>query len=163
MRDRMESWSGLSAAQRNQARLNFAITNRLATDKQAQWEAYQALSDEEKRLLASRAAPKVVTAARLSSPWHPRSWRAFLQPQPRPIRCRICPRFLQPPFITRRQPYLPHPRWWKRTLCARPPSLWRPRRWIFHAPRPSRCRRWMRQLKTCTDLALMQQSEHQGR
>ena len=63
LRSRMESWSSLSAAQRNQARLNFAITNNLATDKQAQWEAYQALSDEEKRMLAARAAPKVVTVA----------------------------------------------------------------------------------------------------
>lgn len=63
LHDRMEAWSGLSAAQRNQARLNFAITNKLATDKQAQWEAYQALSDEEKRLLAARATPKVVSAA----------------------------------------------------------------------------------------------------
>jgi hypothetical protein len=58
LHDRMEAWSGLSAAQRNQARLNFAITNKLATDKQAQWEAYQALSDEEKRLLAARATPR---------------------------------------------------------------------------------------------------------
>ena len=63
LRSRMDSWSSLSAAQRNQARLNFAISNRLATDKQAQWEAYQALSDEEKRLLAARATPKVITAA----------------------------------------------------------------------------------------------------
>ena len=63
LRSRMDSWSNLSAAQRNQARLNFAISNRLATDKQAQWEAYQALSDEEKHLLAARAAPKVITAA----------------------------------------------------------------------------------------------------
>ena len=62
-RDRLQSWSSLSAVQRNQARLNFAITNKIATDKQAQWEAYQALSDEEKHLLAARAAPKVVTAA----------------------------------------------------------------------------------------------------
>ena len=60
---RMAEWSNLSAQQRNQARLNFALTNRLATDKQAQWEAYQALSEEEKRLLAARAAPKVITAA----------------------------------------------------------------------------------------------------
>lgn len=68
LHDRMESWTDFSSAQRNQARLNFAITNKLATDKQAQWEAYQALSDEEKRLLASRAAPKVVTAAPAITP-----------------------------------------------------------------------------------------------
>lgn len=72
LRDRMESWSGLSAAQRNQARLNFAITNKLATDKQAQWEAYQALSDEEKQMLAARAAPKVVTAAPAIKPVPPK-------------------------------------------------------------------------------------------
>lgn len=72
LRSRMESWSSLSAAQRNQARLNFAITNKLATDKQAQWEAYQALSDEEKLLLAARAAPKVVTAAPAIKPVPPK-------------------------------------------------------------------------------------------
>lgn len=72
LRSRMESWSSLSGAQRNQARLNFAITNKLATDKQAQWEAYQALSDEEKRLLAARAAPKVVTAAPAIRPVPPK-------------------------------------------------------------------------------------------
>jgi hypothetical protein len=63
LRSRMQAWSNLSAQQRSQARLNFALTNRIATDKQAQWEAYQALSDEEKRLLAARAAPKVTSAA----------------------------------------------------------------------------------------------------
>ena len=72
LRGRMESWSSLSAAQRNQARLNFAITNKLATDKQAQWEAYQALSEEEKSLLAARAAPKVVTAAPAIKPVSPK-------------------------------------------------------------------------------------------
>lgn len=72
LRSRMESWSSLSGAQRNQARLNFAITNKLATDKQAQWEAYQALSDEEKRLLAARATPKVTTAAPAIKPVAPK-------------------------------------------------------------------------------------------
>ena len=65
---RMNDWSNLSAQQRNQARLNFALTKQLATDKQAQWEAYLALSEEEKRLLAARAAPKVVTAAPANKP-----------------------------------------------------------------------------------------------
>ena len=62
--DRITDWASLSAQQRNQARLNYAVTNRLARDdKRAQWEAYQALSDSERRALASRAAPKPTGAA----------------------------------------------------------------------------------------------------
>ncbi|MET1115095.1 MAG: DUF3106 domain-containing protein [Comamonas sp.] len=60
LRDRMVSWASLSAQQRSQARLNYALTNRMAPkDKWAQWEAYQALTEEEKRALAAKA-----TAAR---------------------------------------------------------------------------------------------------
>ncbi|MFT4242654.1 MAG: DUF3106 domain-containing protein [Acidovorax sp.] len=62
--ERMTDWASLSAQQRNQARLNYAVTNRLAPDdKRAQWEAYLALSEEEKRALAARAAPKPKGAA----------------------------------------------------------------------------------------------------
>ena len=62
--DRITDWASLSAQQRNQARLNYAVTNRLARDdKRAQWEAYQALSDSERRALAARAAPKPTGAA----------------------------------------------------------------------------------------------------
>lgn len=57
LRDRMESWASLSAQQRSQARLNYALTNRMAPkDKWAQWEAYQALTEDEKRALAAKAA-----------------------------------------------------------------------------------------------------------
>ena len=71
--DRMTDWASLSAQQRNQARLNYAVTNRLARDdKRAQWEAYQALSDEEKRALAARAAPKPKGAATALHPVSPK-------------------------------------------------------------------------------------------
>ncbi|MFP5445278.1 MAG: DUF3106 domain-containing protein [Betaproteobacteria bacterium] len=71
--DRMTDWASLSAQQRNQARLNYAVTNRLARDdKRAQWEAYQALSDEEKRALAARAAPKPKGAAKALRPVSPK-------------------------------------------------------------------------------------------
>lgn len=71
--DRMTDWTSLSAQQRNQARLNYAVTNRLARDdKRAQWEAYQALSDEEKRALAARAAPKPKGAATALRPVSPK-------------------------------------------------------------------------------------------
>ena len=64
LRDRMESWASLSAQQRSQARLNYALTNRMAPkDKWAQWEAYQALTDEEKRALAAKAAARPAGAA----------------------------------------------------------------------------------------------------
>lgn len=62
--NRITDWANLSAQQRNQARLNYAVTNRLARDdKRAQWEAYQALSDEERSALAARAVPKPTGAA----------------------------------------------------------------------------------------------------
>lgn len=73
MHDRMTEWASLSAQQRNQARLNYADSNRLARDnKLAQWQAYQALSDEEKRRLAARAAPKPQGAATALKPVSPR-------------------------------------------------------------------------------------------
>ena len=57
LHNRMAQWASLSAQQRSQARLNYAVTNRLAPDsKRAQWEAYQALSREEKTRLTEAAA-----------------------------------------------------------------------------------------------------------
>ncbi len=56
LHSRMTEWAGLSAQQRAQARLNFAEVKRLPADeRKAKWEAYQALSEEEKRKLADRA------------------------------------------------------------------------------------------------------------
>ena len=73
LHSRMTEWASLSAQQRNQARLNYADSNRLARDnKLAQWEAYQALSEEEKRQLAARAAPKPLGAATALRPVSPR-------------------------------------------------------------------------------------------
>lgn len=61
---RMADWASLSAQQRNQARLNYAGTSRLAPkDKLERWKAYQALGEEEKRRLAARAAAKPQGAA----------------------------------------------------------------------------------------------------
>lgn len=73
LHNRMTEWASLSAQQRNQARLNFAITNRLAPDdKRTQWDAYQALSDEDKRMLAARAAAKPQGAATALRPVSPK-------------------------------------------------------------------------------------------
>lgn len=69
---RMRDWAALSPAERNQARLNFAQTQNLpAEEKKAQWEAYQALSPEQKKELASGAQAPKTGAARTVTPIAP--------------------------------------------------------------------------------------------
>lgn len=54
LHSRMAEWVSLSQQQREQARLNFAESKRLTpTQKAANWQAYQALSPEEKQKLAA--------------------------------------------------------------------------------------------------------------
>lgn len=73
LHDRMTAWSSLSAQQRSQARLNYAVTHRMALeDKRSQWDAYQALSEEDKRKLAARAASKPQGAAPALRPVSPK-------------------------------------------------------------------------------------------
>lgn len=71
---RITDWASLSTQQRSQARLNYAAaSSRLTSDtKRAQWEAYQALAPEEKKRLASKAAPKPAGAATALRPVSPR-------------------------------------------------------------------------------------------
>jgi hypothetical protein len=76
MQSRMREWVALSPQQRAQARLNFAKTKELskelsAEEKQAKWQAYQSLSDEEKRKLAAKAPPKPAGAAPAAKPVSP--------------------------------------------------------------------------------------------
>lgn len=63
LHSRMTEWAGLSQSQRAQARLNFADTKQVdASQKAANWQAYQALSaDEKKKLMV--AAPQRPTGA----------------------------------------------------------------------------------------------------
>lgn len=64
LHSRMREWALLSQQQRDQARLNFAETKKLAPEEKAtQWQAYQNLSAEEKRKLAAKAPTKPVGAA----------------------------------------------------------------------------------------------------
>ncbi len=73
---RITDWANLSAQQRSQARLNYAAAARLPADsRKAQWEAYQALSTEEKQRLAAvaaLAAPKPAGAATALRPVSPK-------------------------------------------------------------------------------------------
>ncbi len=73
MQGRMKEWVALSPQQRAQARLNFAKTKELAKElsaeeKQAKWQAYQSLSDEEKRKLAAKAPARPAGAAPAAKP-----------------------------------------------------------------------------------------------
>jgi hypothetical protein len=77
MHGRMTEWVSLSADQRTQARLNFAETKKLSPgEKTANWEAYQALSPEEKQKLAAKAASKPVGAAAAVKPVAPQKLAA---------------------------------------------------------------------------------------
>lgn len=76
MQGRMQDWVALTPQQRTQARLNFATTNELSKEltpeeKKAKWQAYQALSEEEKRKLAAKAPAKPVGAAATAKPVAP--------------------------------------------------------------------------------------------
>ncbi|MDB5732632.1 MAG: hypothetical protein JWQ03_2527 [Variovorax sp.] len=64
LHERMTGWMALTPRQRAQARLNFAEVKRLAPDeRKAQWEAYLALSEEERRKLAAKAVARPPSAA----------------------------------------------------------------------------------------------------
>jgi hypothetical protein len=65
----MADWVSLSPQQRNLARLNFnKLQNLPKEDKKAKWEAYQALSTEERRLLSAGSAPLTNSAAPTAKP-----------------------------------------------------------------------------------------------
>jgi len=69
MHSRMAEWVGLTVQERVQARLNFAQTKKLAPEeKRAQWEAYQALTDEERKELATQALVHPMGAATPAKP-----------------------------------------------------------------------------------------------
>lgn len=72
MHSRMTEWAGLSQSQRAQARLNFADTKQVDTrQKAANWQAYQALSADEKKKLGITAPHTPAGAAATAKPVHP--------------------------------------------------------------------------------------------
>ena len=77
LHSRMTEWASLSQQQRTQARLNFAETNKLLPgEKTANWQAYQALSPEDKQKLAATATPKPAGAAAAVKPVAPQKLAA---------------------------------------------------------------------------------------
>jgi hypothetical protein len=66
IQQRMADWSRMTPAERGRARLAFQQSREFsANERQARWQAYQALPDEERQRLAerSRPAPKATAAA----------------------------------------------------------------------------------------------------
>lgn len=72
LHERMEEWASLSVRDRDQARLNFAKSKTLPQSaRAAHWEAYQALSEEERKELISHAPAKPGVAAAALHPVPP--------------------------------------------------------------------------------------------
>ena len=67
LHNRMADWAALSPQQRAQARLSFNQTKALGADqKKSQWEAYQALSQNDRKKLAAQQTTKIQGAATAS-------------------------------------------------------------------------------------------------
>lgn len=102
LHSRMNEWVALSPQQRARARLHFGETKVLAPDdKKAKWEAYQALSPEEKRRLAAGAGGKQPpTTAAAVRPVPPQK----LTSVPRSSRDTKAPRIASGPALAEGQP-----------------------------------------------------------
>jgi hypothetical protein len=69
LHSRMAEWAALSPAKREEARLNFSTTKKIAPPERASnWEAYKALSPQERASLASGASAKSKGAATAVKP-----------------------------------------------------------------------------------------------
>lgn len=80
MHARMADWVALSPRQRTLARLNFNTLQSVPKeDKKAKWEAYQALSAEEKRVLSAGSAMPPKSAAPTAKPLPP--YRQVITPE----------------------------------------------------------------------------------
>jgi len=72
LQSRMAEWAALTPKEREQARLNFAQTKKLPPDaRAANWEAYQSLSEDERRVLLDKAPKKPSGAAIAAKPVAP--------------------------------------------------------------------------------------------
>ncbi|MCV2355052.1 DUF3106 domain-containing protein [Paucibacter sp. B2R-40] len=62
LQERMREWARLSPAERQQARIGFQGAKKIGADeRQAKWQAYQALPAEQRQQLADKAAKKLET------------------------------------------------------------------------------------------------------
>jgi Protein of unknown function (DUF3106) len=107
LHERAAEWVALSPQQRSEARLNFGQTKALPpAEKQAKWEAYQALSDDEKKKLAAGANSRLPGAATAVKPV-PRQKLAVLPPPAKDAR--PTPRIAAAPHQVDPNTLLPQP------------------------------------------------------
>ena len=72
LHERMSEWVAIGAQHRSTARINFAQAQALPPgERKAQWEAYQALSPEEKRRLTAEGSSRPAGAAPAVKPVPP--------------------------------------------------------------------------------------------
>jgi hypothetical protein len=101
VQERMAEWSRLSPKQRAQARLQFQEARQLSpVDRQAKWEAYQALPEEERRQLLDRARPALsnpaaVGGSRQRNEAAADSKRNIVEPQRSPTAKPVAPTVVQ--------------------------------------------------------------------
>lgn len=111
IQENMAAWASLSPQQRSRARLNYAATKKIAPpSKQEQWEAYQALSAEEKKQLASKAAPPPQGAAIVVRPAPVRKFARVPATAGVPTAVPNPPKILPPNETTAPMPPLPEAR-----------------------------------------------------
>jgi hypothetical protein len=107
LQQRMSDWASLTARERAQARLHFAEVQQLPGDeRRAKWEAYQALSDEQRRKLAddillepprgAAVASRPVAPSKLTQPPAPKPDQVL---QPRIDTDQVHPKTLLPHFL----------------------------------------------------------------
>jgi hypothetical protein len=81
---RMVEWSHMTPQQRTQARLNFQETRDVPkAERQARWEQYQALPEDQKRELAKRAAAGSAASGASGAGTHPRHMASVEAVQPK--------------------------------------------------------------------------------
>jgi len=69
LHERMRAWSKLTPAERRDARVTFQVAKQVdAEQRQAKWEAYQALPPEKRQALAEKAAARRQAQATAASP-----------------------------------------------------------------------------------------------
>lgn len=93
--DRMRDWAQLSTADRLNARIGFQVARQLtAEQRQARWEAYQALPAEERRALADKAL------ARREAQAAPRASAKAMDAKPKSNIVPAAPKLLPPVPVT---------------------------------------------------------------
>ncbi len=87
LQGRMTEWARLSPAERGRARLSFQEAKQLTPQqRQARWEAYQALPDTERKALAARAASRASAPSAAASAGLALSAKPVTGPSPKPTR-----------------------------------------------------------------------------